>query len=120
MKKSKSTNPVMRELIKELAIKTQKEKAPIWRDLSKRLSRSSSKRAQVNVSRIARYTKKGDIVVVPGKVLGAGSIGHPIVVGAFNFSVQAVKKITSAGGKCITLMEMMRENPKGTNIKIVE
>ncbi len=119
MKKSMSTNPVMQESIKELTLKTYEKDAPIWRDVAKRLLRSSG-RAEVNISRIARYTKKNDIVLVPGKVLGSGSIDHPITVGAFGFSNQAKEKLISAGGKHMDIKELMSNVPKGTGVKIME
>lgn len=111
---------MLKETIKQLTIKTHEKNAPIWKDLAKRLSRSACRRAEVNISRIARHTKDGDVVAVPGKILGAGAIEHHITVGAFAFSEQAQKKITSAGGKCLTLNELVEKNPKGTNIKILE
>ncbi|MEE8400850.1 MAG: 50S ribosomal protein L18e [Candidatus Hydrothermarchaeaceae archaeon] len=119
MKKSRSTNPVMLELIKELTLKTYEKDAPIWRDVAKRMLRSS-RRAEVNISRIARFTKKNDTVIVPGKVLGSGIIGHPVTVGAFGFSSQAKEKLKSAGGKYMDIKELMKEVPEGTGIKIME
>ncbi|MBI5252960.1 MAG: 50S ribosomal protein L18e [Euryarchaeota archaeon] len=115
MKKSKSTNPTLLEAIEEL-----KKNAPIWRSLAERLAGASSAKAQVNISRIARYTKKGDAVAVPGKVLGTGRITHPVTVAAFNFSKQAREKITAADGKCVSIRDLMKKFPKGTNIKIIK
>ncbi len=120
MKMSRTTNPVLQSTILELAKKTHEVGSPIWRDLAERLARSRSRRAEVNISRIARYTKEGDIVAVPGKVLGAGRIAHPVTVAAFAFSEKARQKIAAAGGRCISLTELMQEVPKGTNVKIME
>lgn len=118
MKKSVSPNPVMQELIKEATLKTYETEAPIWRDVAKRLLRSSS-RAEVNISRIARHTKKNDIVLVPGKVLGSGSIEHPVTVAAVGFSNQAKEKLTSAGGEYMSIKELMSKVPEGTGVKIM-
>jgi large subunit ribosomal protein L18e len=120
MKRTRSTNPLLQELVDSLLEKTREVGSPIWRDLAKRLSKSSKRRAEVNISRIARNTQKGDMVAVPGKVLGSGSIGHPVVVAAFGFSKQARQKILAAGGECLTFKDMMDKNPKGTNVKIIE
>jgi large subunit ribosomal protein L18e len=119
MKKSRTTNPVLQELIKEATLKAYEEDAPVWRDVAKRMLRSSS-RAEVNISRIARHTKKNDVVLVPGKLLGSGTINHPVTVGAFGFSEQAKEKLTSAGGKHMSIKEMMSQFPKGTDVKIME
>ncbi len=119
MKKSKSTNPVLLGLLEELKKKAHAEGAPLWRSLAENLVGSSSGKAQVNISRIARYTKKGDVVAVPGKVLGAGMVAHPVTVAAFNFSKQASEKITAAGGRCISLRDLMSKFPKGSKVKII-
>jgi len=57
--------------------------------------------------------------VVPGKVLGAGKIDHPLHVAAFAFSEQARLKILKAKGKCLSILELVERNPKGTNVKII-
>jgi len=120
MKKNKSTNPTLLELIKELRKKAYEESTPIWRDLAKRLAKSASRRPIVNISRISRHTKENDIVAVPGKILGSGAIVHPITTAAFNFSARAREKITAVGGRCISLRELAEEVPKGSNVKIME
>jgi len=84
-----------------------------------RLSRSRRRRIAVNVSRLNRYTKEGETAVVPGKVLGAGKIDHPLHVAAFAFSEQARLKILKAKGKCLSILELVERNPKGTNVKII-
>jgi large subunit ribosomal protein L18e len=58
-------------------------------------------------------------VVVPGKVLAAGNISHPVNVAAFAFSEQARAKILKAKGKCLSISDLMKKNSKGTNVKIV-
>jgi len=73
----------------------------------------------VNLSRLNRYTEKGDVVVVPGKVLGAGRLDHPISVAAFAFSELAREKIKKARGKCLTIPKLVEENPTGSNVKII-
>jgi large subunit ribosomal protein L18e len=118
MKKSMSTNPLIQELIKESTMKAYEEDAPLWRAVAKRLLRSSS-RTEVNISKIARHTKKNDIVLVPGKLLGSGSIDHPVTVGAVGFSEHAKEKLTQAGGKYMSIKEMMSQFPKGTDVKIM-
>lgn len=73
----------------------------------------------VNISRLNRYTKENDQVVVPGKVLGAGLIDHPVTVAAFAFSNEAREKISRAKGKCISIPDLIKINPSGTNVKIL-
>jgi len=113
-------NPQLKELIRFLRRKYGEVGAKIWRDIAERLERPRSRRAEVNVSKINRYTGPGDVVVVPGKVLGAGFIDHPVCVAAFAFSVSARRKIEAAGGECISIRELVERNPKGSGVKIME
>jgi len=59
------------------------------------------------------------MVVVPGKVLGAGEINHPVIVAAFSFSEKAKEKIKAAKGKCLSFIDLIKKNPKGSNVKII-
>ena len=81
--------------------------------LGKHLAKKAGK-ATVNVGRIAKHTVKGDLAVVPGKVLGAGAIGHKVTVAALGFSASALKKIKGAGGKAIRIEEL--DSTKGAKI----
>jgi len=115
--KRRIENPELRNLIKEL--KRKAGGAKIWRDIAERLSKPRSRRAEVNVSRINRYTSGGEVIVVPGKVLGAGKIDHPVTIAAFAFSKTAREKILNAGGECLTILELFKRNPKGSGVKIM-
>lgn len=106
-------------LIRALKKGSRESGAKIWRDIADRLSRSRKGRVAVNLSRLDRHTEKGETVVVPGKVLGAGSIDHPLNVAAFAFSERARSKILRARGKCLSILKLMKKNPKGTNVKII-
>ena len=119
MKKLKITNPELLKLIRFLKKKAKENKAEIWRDIAERLAVSKRRRIRVNVSKINRYTEKGDVVVVPGKVLGAGKLEHKVIVAAFSFSETAKNKILKAKGKCLTIMDLVKKYPKGSNVKII-
>jgi len=118
-KRIKSTNPELLILIRFLRKKSRENEAAIWRRIAEMLSKPKRRRIAVNVSRINRYTKENDEVVVPGKVLGAGVINHPVKVAAFAFSEKARSKIIKAKGKCLTIPELAEMNPKGSNVKII-
>ena len=119
MKKVKATNPELVKLIRSLRKKSRESEVEIWRYIADRLSRSKNRRITVNISRLNRYTKEGENVAVPGKVLGAGKIDHPIKVAAFAFSDQARSKILRAKGKCLSIPDLMKKNPKGANVKVI-
>jgi len=119
VKKAKATNPELIKIIRSLRKQSRENEVEIWRYIADRLSRSKRIRVAVNVSRLNRHTKGGETVAVPGKVLGAGKIDHPINVAAFAFSDQARSKILRAKGKCFSILDLMKKNPKGANVKVI-
>lgn len=119
MKKAKSNNPQLLSLIRFLKKAAKENDSKIWSSLANGLSKTRSRRVSVNLSRINRHTEKGQVVVVAGKVLGAGTLLHPVTVTAFAFSATAREKIKKAKGKCLTFPELVKRNPKGSNVKIV-
>ena len=102
--------------MKKLINKLSEKEENIWKDIAKRLSKP--KFITVNIARINRYAKKGDNILVPGKVLGYGIINKNLDISAFSFSKEAEKKIKNAGGKCTSIEELVNENPKGSKIRI--
>jgi large subunit ribosomal protein L18e len=112
-------NPELNKLIDLLRRKYRENRARIWRRIAEDLNKSKRSRVVLNVGEIAKYTSDRDTVAVPGKVLGSGTINHKVTVAAFKFSPQARKKIEKAGGKCIGIAELIKENPKGTNVKLL-
>jgi large subunit ribosomal protein L18e len=116
----KSTNPELLTIIRSLRQKARENDAPIWRDVADSLSSSKRRRVAVNLSRLNRYTKAKEYVVVPGKVLGAGRLKHSVSVAAFSFSSQAKLKISRSKGKCLSILDLLEANPKGSNVRIME
>lgn len=116
---SRKTDPRMPALIVALKEQARQEDAPIWKDIAKRLESPRKNYAEVNLSKINRHSAENEVLLVPGKVLGAGVIGHSVVVGALGFSASAKDKIADAGGKSMTIEEIMEENPSGSGIRIL-
>jgi large subunit ribosomal protein L18e len=71
------------------------------------------------LSTINRNTKKSDVVVVPGKILGSGTINHAVTVASFGASEKAKEKLVAAKAKYLSIPELLEKNPKGTNVKII-
>ncbi|MGC8831603.1 MAG: 50S ribosomal protein L18e [Thermoproteota archaeon] len=102
-----------------LEVEEASKKSRFWRSVGKLLSRPGRRMPEVNVGKIAHLTTPGDRVVVPGKVLGKGEIGHSITVAAFSFSSSALAKLRSAGCTVMRLDEFARSEPKGSGVKII-
>lgn len=119
MGKLKKSNENLVILIEELKHLSYKKKVRIWKDVAERLSKPSKNWAEVNLSRIARHAKKREIILVPGKLLGAGNIDIPVTVAAFNSSESARRKIEKAGGKVLPIQELMKAKPDGSKVRIM-
>ena len=93
--------------------------APIWGKIASDLARARKNRSQVNLEKINKFTKSDDMVVVAGKILGDGKLDHSVTIASYKFSKSALEKIHAAQGKSISIEELVKLNPKGTNIKIL-
>ena len=113
------TDPALIALIDDLKAKERENGAAIWRDIAKRLEKPRKNWAETNLSKLDRYTEDGETIVVPGKVLAAGFISKKITVAAYSFSDAAAAAIVAAGGKTMKIADLMAENPKGSNVKIM-
>lgn len=119
VKRTGPTNLVLRKTIRELRRTAKQYEAPIWRYVAEKLGVPSKKRPAVNLSKINRYTREGDVVIVPGKVLASGILDHKVKIAAASFSSKALIKIREAGGEPLHILDLLRENPRGSNVKII-
>lgn len=90
--------------------------APIWARMAELATKPTSARRTVNVNKIASLTKPSDVVAVPGKVLGTGTMTHAVTLGAFSVSRAAASKIREAGGSITTVEELSKMHPAGTGV----
>ncbi len=119
MKRTGTTNENLKGLVMDLKKNSYSQEADIWKRVASDLEKPSRQRRVVNLSRLNRFTKDSETVVVPGKVLGAGSISHSIVIAALSFSENAKQQIENANGKCITIPELLKQKPKGKDVRII-
>lgn len=112
-------NSVRLKLGHDLEKQSRKSKQPMWKDISRRLLSSRKNRSKVNVAEISRNSKEGERVVVPGKVLAAGSIDHKVTVAAFSFSQEARAKIVASGGKCIEISDFAKSTSEAKDVLII-
>uniref|UniRef100_A0A7J2THV3 Large ribosomal subunit protein eL18 n=1 Tax=Archaeoglobus fulgidus TaxID=2234 RepID=A0A7J2THV3_ARCFL len=114
----RKTNPRLLKLIDLLLSESAKNDAKIWKVVAERLASRRRGWAEVSLSKIERYAKEGETVVVPGKVLG-GEIKKKVKVAAFSFSESAKAKISEAGGEWMKIEDLIRINPKGSGVRIL-
>jgi len=113
------TNPEMQKLIEELRKASAMQKVGLWKRLANDLEKPTRKRRVVNLSRLENYADKNELVVVPGKVLGAGEINKSLVVAAWQFSGQAREKIIKAKGDCMSIQELLAKKPKVSEVRVI-
>jgi large subunit ribosomal protein L18e len=105
-------------LIKELKKTSIEQKVPLWKRIAEDLEKPSRQQRIVNIFKLDANTQDGDVVIVPGKVLGEGDLTKKITVVAFSFSEEAKSKIGKAG-KTLTITELIKSNPKASKVKIL-
>ena|SRR5438105_15195658 len=96
-----------------------KNKVPIWHALEEELAGSRANRREINLRRLGEITKTGEVVAIPGKVLGTGNLGHKLTVCSFSISETAAKKVLESGGKVITFEDLIKKYPDGRGVRII-
>ena len=119
MKETKSTNPELIQLIGLLKKESREKQTGIWLDIADYLSKTRSQRISVNLSTVNRNTKRNDVVVIPGKLLGSGTIDHAVTVASFSVSEKAKEKLVATKAKYLSIPELLEKNPKGANVRII-
>jgi large subunit ribosomal protein L18e len=112
-------NPELRHVLVELRRAAKSHKAPIWQSVAERLARPRHQADPVNVGNLERLVAAQETVVVPGKLLAEGALTKPMTVAAFHYSAEARAKIHAAGGKALTIHELLRAKPDGSGVRLV-
>jgi len=109
------SNIQTRKLVSDL----RKTKVKVWKRIADELEKSTKRMPSVNIYKINKCTREGEIAVIPGKVLGVGKLDKKITIAAFQFSESALEKIKSTG-KALSLQEAVKQNPKGAKLRILK
>jgi large subunit ribosomal protein L18e len=117
--KAKNKNEITKALVEKLRGESAKSGSGAWKAVARDLSRPRRIRFEVNLSRIEKYARPKETLVVPGVVLGTGQIKKHVNVAAVRFSGSAKAKIEKAGGTCSSIEEFHEKNPKGRNMRIM-
>lgn len=120
MKKSKfrgPENPETKKLVAVLEKAARKHGAGVWASVAKFLLKPSRKRKEgVNLYKLEKVAKEGDVIVIPGVLLGVGEVKKKITVAAFKASKGAREKL---GASLVSIAQMVEKNPEGKKVKIV-
>jgi len=111
------TNHQLKTLLAELEEKAKQNK--FWNRVLKDLKKPARQRRTVNVYKINKSARDGETIIVPGKVLSVGDLTKKVDVAAFNFSLEAKRKIEEAKGKTLSIQELFQQNPEGKKVRIL-
>ncbi|MCL5680154.1 MAG: 50S ribosomal protein L18e [Candidatus Marsarchaeota archaeon] len=88
---------------------------PIAKRLHSLIAVPKRRRVSVNLYKIDKYTKEGDNVIVPGKVLSSGVLSHKVNIAAIEFSEGALESINQAGSSTSSIKDMLSKK----NVRII-
>jgi large subunit ribosomal protein L18e len=113
------TNPIIKGLIDDIRNRGYRENIPFLIKLADEMEKPRRSKSEINLSKLNRVCKENETVVIPGKLLSSGILKKPLRIAAASFSMSSIERIQEAGGKVLTVEELIKENPKGTNVRIV-
>ncbi|MCW6168187.1 MAG: 50S ribosomal protein L18e [Thermoplasmatales archaeon] len=119
IRSTKKENPYLRDTIDTLLQISRENNSSLWRTIADKMSSSRSRYADVNLSKIDKVAKDGETLVVPGAVLGSGHLNKNVTIAALKFSKKAAEKAKTSGSTIKSLVELAKDNPKGTNVRIM-
>ena len=116
---SRKSNSELVKTIDELKRASRENDAPIWKSIAKKLEGPNRNWPVVNVSKIEYNASKNSKVVIPGKLMGSGTLSKKVTVSAYSFTKSAIEKIEGAGGKCMIYNEFIKKNPSGKDVVVI-
>ncbi len=110
----KKSNPELVETI------IQAKKKEAWNEVADLLSGPRRKKVNLNLTEL-NGVEAGDkdILVIPGKVLSEGSVDKKLKIAAMGFSERAKEKLLKTGCKLSSILEEIKSNPAGKDLKIL-
>ena len=118
-KRTGPTDPNIIQLINQLKKKSAETNASIWKTIAERIEKPRRQRASINLSKINRYSKENEIIIVPGSVLSSGKLDHPVTIAALKTSEQTKEKIKATNSKFLTIHELLESNHEVAKMKIL-
>lgn len=113
------TNQIVIQMVKTLRGASKKNNAPIWGKLAELALKPTRAKRTINLGQLDKFVADNDVVIVPGKLLGTGSLSHKITICSFSISTTGAKKITESGGKILDIAQIIKNHPTGKGVKII-
>src|SRR5436190_24710 len=90
MKQRRPTNPELLSAIGYLMKAGKQYQTPLWITIASFLGKSRRTRIVLNLGQVSKNLKGGEVIAVPGKVLGSGEPKEKLTIAAFKFSPRAL------------------------------
>ena len=90
-----------------------------WLGVAQIVSAGRRNYSAVNIRRIEKESSDGDLIVIPGKVLGSGDLTKKLKICALYFSVSALNKIRQNKGEAIKIIDEIKKNPNAEGVKLI-
>jgi large subunit ribosomal protein L18e len=90
-----------------------------WNKIAQIVSGGRRRYSNVNIKRIDKEANEGDVIVVPGKILGVGNLTKKVKICALYFSESAHEKIKQGKSEAIKLVDEIKKNPEAQGVKIL-
>ena len=113
------TNQIVIQMVKTLRGASKKNNAPIWERLADLALKPTRAKRTINLGQLDKFVSDNDVIIVPGKVLGTGSLSHKITLCSFSISTTGAKKITESGSKVLDISQIIKNHPTGKGVKII-
>ncbi len=89
------------------SLSADQKQGKVWNRVNELLLVPSRERISVNIYKINKNTKEGDVIVVPGKVLSTGEMDHKISIAALEYSAAAAEKMKKSGCSLMDLKSII-------------
>jgi large subunit ribosomal protein L18e len=116
---AKTKNEQLATLIQALKTLAIQKDVSLWKRIALELEKATRARREINVYKLETFAREGEVVIVPGKVLGSGALSKKITVAALSFSDSARDKILANKGEILTIDELMTKNPQASKVRIM-
>ncbi len=83
---------------------------PVWRRVAELLATPRRRAKATNISKLQRYGREDMVIVVPGKLLGDGSLNKSLKVAAYSFTKRAEEELKKSNSTLLTIEEVFEKH----------
>jgi large subunit ribosomal protein L18e len=105
IRKTQTTNQVLFDTIRDLRKLSNSTGAGVYKAVAIKLASTASQRPEVNLDRSEKHSIDKEVVIVPGKVVGNGTLTKKVTIVGFKASESAIAKIEKAGATFIEIRD---------------